>query len=502
MSSSRESLYERMRRTSREEVILEEMIRLGFWPAQGQIPDDPADEIRRTHDLQRELGALKIKMRTLGNEAKLRKLLRKQLFEKAKQKRAETKQRHERERVERAERWAERKSGEILYLGAGVSAALGKSDCDCTRLDALGLPTLGDGAAIAAAMGISVGQLRFLAFARRTSRTTHYVTFAVPKKSGGVRVISAPMPRLRAAQDWILRNILDRVPVHDAAHGFRRGRSIVTNAQPHVGADAIVSLDLKDFFPSIEYRRIKGVFGALGYSEAAATIFALLCTSANTDTVDLDGTRYYVANGPRRLPQGAPTSPALSNILCRRLDRRLAALSAKLGFRYTRYADDLTFSASGDSLSNICNLLNGVRDIIAHEGLSVNEEKTRVVRRSRQQEVTGLVVNDCVAVPRQTLKRFRALLFQIEKDGPAGKHWGDGADVLSSIVGFANFVAMVDSDKGEPLRDRALALARKHGWTAPMRPAKASSDRPGQTPSKTPSTDPPQSGNKKWWKLW
>ena len=140
------------------------------------------------------------------------------------------------------------------------------------------------------------------------------------------------MPRLKAAQEWVLRNVLDRVEAHDAAHGFRAGRSIVTNAEPHVGADAVVNLDLEDFFPSIGYRRVRGVFRAIGYSEAAATVFALLCTAADVEEVELDGERYYVEVSERRLPQGAPSSPAITNVLCRRLDRRLAAIAADLGF--------------------------------------------------------------------------------------------------------------------------------------------------------------------------
>ncbi len=270
---------------------------------------------------------------------------------------------------------------------------LNNTESNAERLSNYGLPVLENAAQIAAAMGISVRQLRFLAFERKTSTICHYIRFKIPKKTGGSRCISAPRPKLKEAQRWILVNILNKLELHDAAHGFRRDRSIVSNAQPHVGQDVIINFDLQDFFPSISYRRVKGLFQSLGYSEAAATIFGLLCTELEVEEVELDGKTYYVAIGDRHLPQGSPASPAITNLLCRRLDRRLTALAENLGFTYTRYADDLTFSATGSNLRHICNVLKRTEDIVTHEGLTINQQKTRIIRNSRQQEVTGVVVN-------------------------------------------------------------------------------------------------------------
>lgn len=495
---SRSDITNRVRRSSREQVILEEMVRLGFWPERGTVPEDPAEDVYRRTELRKELASLRSQNARLQNEEALRKLARKRRLEASRRERAETKARRERERTERAEAWRERKSREILYLGEGVSGGLARTESDAERLASRGLPALGTAESIAAAMGIEVAELRFLAYSREVSTVHHYARFAIPKKTGGARVISAPMPRLKAAQEWILRNILDRVEAHDAAHGFRAGRSIVTNAEPHAGADAVVNLDLEDFFPSISYRRVRGVFRALGYSEAAATVFALLCTAAEVEEVELDGVTYFVEVSERRLPQGAPSSPAITNALCRRLDRRLAAVAADLGFAYTRYADDLTFSGSGASLAGMCNLLGRVRAVVAHEGLRVNERKTRVLRRSRRMEVTGLVVNDeRPAVSRETLRRFRATLYQIEKDGPEGKRWNGSRDVLASILGFANFVAMVDPAKGEPLRARVRAILDRYG---PPAPSPSKRKKPVEPP-KPPDDEPPPPPAKKWWKL-
>ena len=146
--------------------------------------------------------------------------------------------------------------------------------------------------------------------AARAGRLALAIPFTIPKRDGSERPIWAPLPRLKAAQSWILRNLLQKVVPHEAAHGFRGGRSILSNAMPHLRKGVVVNVDLQNFFPTVGYRRVKGLFRALGYSESAATIFALLCTEPEVEEAELDGQRYYVALAERRLPQGAPTSPA------------------------------------------------------------------------------------------------------------------------------------------------------------------------------------------------
>jgi len=183
-------------------------------------------------------------------------------------------------------------------------------------------------------MGITINELRFLAYQRDVSTVSHYQRFAIPKKSGGERIISAPMPRLKRAQYWLLANILEKVPVTESAQGFVKQRNILTNALPHVGTKVVVNLDLENFFPSVGYPRVKGIFRKIGYSEEVATLCARLTTEAPVSAFELDGTRYFVRTGEAALPQGAPTSPALSNILCRRLDKRLRGAAAKLDADY------------------------------------------------------------------------------------------------------------------------------------------------------------------------
>jgi RNA-directed DNA polymerase len=461
---TRQDLYDKIRQSSKEEFILDEMIRLGFWAANGEIPNDPADEIRRRSEINRELDTLRAENRSLHNEEALKKAALKLRMAESRRKQQETKERRECERQARAIAWQAQQASAIGYLGQGVSGGLNLTSSNLDRLQQHRLPILHDANDLAVAMGIPIGQLRFLSFSRSVATISHYVRFKIPKKTGGVRDISAPLPRLKQAQQWILDNILDQVVLHPTAHGFRRGRSIVTNAQPHVGALVVINLDLQNFFPSISYRRVKGIFCSLGYSEAIATILGLICTEPDVTEVVLDGKSYYIAQTDRHLPQGAPSSPALTNLLCRRLDRRLAGLASDRGFVYTRYADDLTFStADSEKMREIGNILKGTQGIVAHEGLTVHPDKTRVLRQSQQQEVTGVVVNQKLNVDRSTLKRFRATLYQIEKDGLAGKQWGQGADLLQSIQGFAHYIAMVNPSKGSEFLAQVQRIQKKYG---------------------------------------
>lgn len=503
---TREELYETLKTKTREEFVVEQMIRLGYWPEAGTIPHDPADEIRRRGELQRELNELRQQTGRLYDEAAFIKELRKRRLTESRQKRKENKERKLRERAERAANWTAQQEKSITYLGAEVSAGLSHTVSDAERLSQHNLPRYDTPAELAAAMGLTVNQLRFLAFARRTGTVSHYVHFTLPKKSGGTRSIHAPKKRLKAAQHWILENLLNSVALNPSAHGFRPARSIVSNAKPHIGADIVINFDLENFFPTITYPRIKGVFQALGYSEAVATVLALVCTAPDFEEVTLDNQTYFIATGERHLPQGAPTSPALTNILCRRLDKRLAALAEASGdVLYTRYADDLTFSVRGEAETRLPKFFREVRNIVTHEGLVINESKTRVLRRGRQQEVTGVVVNDKLSLDRATLHRFRAVLYQIEKEGPEGKRWGQAKDLFAALLGYANFVQMVDAEKGAKFKAKVLELREKYRTpaveVAPETVVGASENAvTEEVTSETPVA--PSAPEKKWWKLW
>jgi retron-type reverse transcriptase len=372
--------------------------------------------------------------------------------------RAEKKRKAEERRRAHAEIVARRRAEDIVFLGRGVSGGLAGRTSDLEKLAKTGLPALSTPADAAAAMGLSIPRLRWLAFHSEAATVSHYVRFQIPKKSGGMREISAPQPKLAAAQRWILENVLSKVPVEAPAHGFVRGRSTVTNAAPHVRKAAVVNLDLKDFFPSITFPRVRGVFEKLGYSPATATVLGLLCTEAPRREVEYDGRRYHVAVGPRGLPQGACTSPAISNLAARRLDRRLGGLAAKLGWTYTRYADDLTFS--GDALvpkgeknpKSVAWLLARTRHIVEDEGYAPNEKKLRVQRRNTAQSVTGIVVNEKVSVPRAERRRLRAILHRARFEGLAAQNRGKHPDFAAYLKGHVAYVSMVNPEQGNKLK--------------------------------------------------
>jgi len=458
---NRKELYERIAKGGRDEVTLEEMIRLGFWAEDRPLSANVESEAR-VAELRARLSGLRTELASLSNLKKLAEAAKEKRMAESRQRRLETKQRRLGERAAKRAAVQERKKTELGYLGPKVSAGLGplpdRLESNAALLEQHGLPALPNALALATALGLTLGQLRFLAYDREVSTVTQYRRFKIKKRTGGERLISAPRKRLKTAQRWVLDSLLSKLSLSEHAHGFRTGHSIVSNARPHVGAAVVVNVDLRDFFPTVTYRRVKGLFRKLGYSEEVATLLALLCTEPDTVQTELDGVTYYVAQGTRHLPQGAPTSPAITNLLCRRLDQRLSGFARKHQLAYTRYADDLTLSAPQGVEAPVAAMLAVLDKVARAEGFALHPDKINVKRRGRRQEVTGIIVNERLGVDRRTLRRFRAFLFQLEKDGPEGKQWGVGGNPIESAVGFANYVFMVDPERGAELRERALAL--------------------------------------------
>lgn len=394
-------------------------------------------------------------------------------------KKAEVKER----RALRRLAWEAYLASHVNHLGDGVHW---EDRTDADRFDApnreeraraIGLPALTGAEDLAKALELPIAQLRWMAFHREVDTGTHYRRWHIPKRDGSARLITAPKRDLKRAQRWALRNVFEKLPVHGAAHGFLSARSIVTNAVAHAGADVIVKIDIKDFFPTVTWRRVRGLLRKAGMAEGPATLIALLATEAPREVVQFRGRTHYVATGPRVLPQGAPTSPAITNALCLRLDRRMSGLARKLGLRYTRYADDLTFSwmapAASSSVAEaqpaprprapIGTLLRGARDILAAEGFRLHPTKTAVMRRGDRQKVTGLVVNragDAVPaarVPRERIRELRAAIRNRELGRP-----GKG-ETLAQLKGLAAFVHMTDPERGRAFLDRIAALEQREG---------------------------------------
>ena len=363
----------------------------------------------------------------------------------------------ERRRIRKQE-VARRRATDIIFLGTAVSKALADRNSDVERLQAAGLPILATPADVAAAMEISVSKLRWLAWHSEAPTRTHYIYFEIPKKSGGMRRLAAPHQQLAKAQHWILTSVLNLLPVHECAHGFVAQHSVLTNATPHVGSSVVINADLTNFFPTITFVRVAGMFRKVGYSPAVATILALLCTECPRQPVRMADQTYFAATGPRALPQGACTSPAISNQITHKLDRRMAAMALKLGWRYTRYADDLTWSTSGEPLPSVGYVLARIRHMVEDEGFRINHAKTRVQRRSQQQSVTGVVVNDRPNISRETIRRVRSILYNARQTSLADQNRDNHPHFESWLAGIIGWISMVNSDQGGKLRSQFESL--------------------------------------------
>ena len=258
-----------------------------------------------------------------------------------------------------------------------------------------------------------------------------YHTFYIPKKNGGKRVIEAPSDRLKSIQLWIKENILDKINVSANAKGFRKNYSILDNAKEHVNKDLVINIDLKDFFPSITYNRVYRIFSYVGYTNEVAHLLTQLCT-----------------NKKNVLPQGSPASPAISNIVALKLDKRLGLLAAKFNCSYTRYADDMTFSGC----VGIKNMLSIIEKIIIEEKFLVNAAKVRLQYKNQRQEVTGLIVNEKITVSQKLIKERDNAIYYCSKYGVASHMQKIGCDksfYKEHLYGIAYFINMVNKKKGE-----------------------------------------------------
>ncbi|MBN1477168.1 RNA-directed DNA polymerase [Candidatus Sumerlaeota bacterium] len=280
---------------------------------------------------------------------------------------------------------------------------------------------------LAARLGVAESDLRRLI----ENAESLYTVRRRRKVSGRVRVLHVPAEELRTVQRRLSAHLLMGIRVASAAHGFVRGRSIADAARPHVGQRCVLHLDIADFFPSITSAMVRGTLRGEGFSEEAAEALTRLTT--------LRG----------RLPQGAPTSPALSNLVFRPLDHRLSALAKRRGIIFTRYADDLTFSGKGDTPG----ILPTVREILGEAGFRLRADKTRVQRRGRAQRVLGLTVNDGVGVARSLRRNLRAALHRAARQGGRPT-----TEQMARIEGMIAHIGSVSPAQAAPLRAALVRL--------------------------------------------
>lgn len=291
-------------------------------------------------------------------------------------------------------------------------------------------------------------------------KSLHLLVWSLEKLKNCCREVSAPAYCLMQVQRRVLSDFLHQYEstIHSAAHGFRsqllgeqEKYSILTNARPHQNSEVVINIDLKDFFSSIKFSRVKRLFHTLGCSEFSSKVFASICC-----IVPPNKTGY--------LPQGAPTSPIITNLICRELDEKLHNLAQLYRFTYTRYADDLTFSGSIEAVKYLTEhknielkelskqFLQEVKRVICSAGFQVNRDKIHVSRKHQRQEVTGIVVNRKLNISRERLKQFRAVLHKIEQGEAKSLRWGDSTASFQRLYGFASYVSMVNPEKGNKFK--------------------------------------------------
>ena len=265
-----------------------------------------------------------------------------------------------------------------------------------------------------------------------------YKTFEIPKKLGEFREIAHPSRELKAVQGWILRHILDKLSSSEYSKGFELGSSTLENASPHVGSNFLLNVDLKDFFPSIVASKVYGVFHSIGYNKKIAGALTSLC----------------VYKG--RLPQGAPTSPKLANLVCLKLDARIQGYAGPRGIVFTRYADDICLSAQ--TLKKIQNAKNLIRTIVNEEGLQINSKKTSISGTRKRKKITGLIVTESgVGIGRDLTREIRAKIHHL---------FTEKSTNFSHVNGLLAYTYSVDKKNYRKLESFAEKLRQKYPHSA------------------------------------
>lgn len=251
----------------------------------------------------------------------------------------------------------------------------------------------------------------------------YYAYFLIKKRNGGKRRLVVPYNNLKVIQRWILHEILEKVNVHPQCKGFVRGSGTLANALPHVGQEYIRKFDIKDFFENITVKRVYGIFREIGYSKAVSYDLASFCTlKLNDEKFNRMGRfkknsfKYLHDKGIAVLAQGAPTSPVLSNLVCRHLDKRLENYAIHNGIKYTRYADDLTFSSNDP---NKLPKSSFIQKVLSEDNFTLNTKKTGTFGKNSRQMVTGILINgDNPRVPQKFKRQIYRHLHFCQKFGP------------------------------------------------------------------------------------
>lgn len=281
----------------------------------------------------------------------------------------------------------------------------------------------------------------------RWYRQSCYHEFTIPKKSGGERKISAPDPCLKDIQRVLASILVSRYFISSHAHGFAPGRSVISNARLHVGKNYVFNTDICNFFPSITGSMVQRALERYGIPVETAVFIRTVCCYMSFSDGDIPD---------EVLPQGAPSSPVLSNMVCAKMDMRLTGLARRFGLEYSRYADDITFSSNHNVYIEGSEFRKELQSILSDNGFTMNAEKTRIQKRGEHQEVTGLTVCEKVNVNRDFIKNLRAMIFRMEM-------YGYTKDEYKSARGKIAYLGMVRGLEDNSYRKLCARLKKIKG---------------------------------------
>ena len=455
----------RLEEIGQDAYEFEEMTRLGFLgekkvtemiKASGITLEEYEKAKVKLSDISRSLNETTKEIESIGSVQEALEKIRAQRIKRTKEKNKARKLKKEAQLKERRKLIHEQQINCPTFLGRDVSNRLNFSGGNAQENELKGVPFISSFLELSSALNLKPETLQWLVYERDSAKIDHYTRFEIPKRTGGRRLISSPKPSLRRAQKWILDSMLNKLDTHSAAMAFRPKLSILDNAKLHANSKVVVRMDIKDFFPSITFARIRGFFESLGYNPGVSTVLSLICTDSPRVTLKHLGETYFVKVGSRNLPQGACTSPALANLIANKLDRRLQKYTQKVNWVYSRYADDLIFSSNTESMPPY-RLIKAVSMIVGDEGFIVNKKKTSIMRSPHRQVVTGLVVNKDVRISRKDLRRFRAFFHRCETQGLTNVSNDLGKDALSMAKGFLAYISMISPDLG-------TKISQKHLW--------------------------------------
>lgn len=496
--NNRKNYREAVNTIGKKEFTLLKMQEYGFWPENLPTPYERQESETEEEFLQRQkllkkyqkivdninflykekdeinekLGQLQSELDDTWDYEKIRKDVSKKIMEESIARRKAIKEERELKKKQRSEQWKKAKKESIVFIGVGYSSKLCEKDSCEEKLNKLGLPIIKDDKELARLLEIEYNKFRFLVYHRDVVTFDNYTRYSIPKKKGGYRNIAAPKTLLKKAQKNILNKILCKIEVNHCAHGFIEGKSVITGAKEHkIHPKLLINMDLENFFPTITFGRVRGMFESFGYSGYISSLLAMICTYCERIPIEVKGETKYVKVSERILPQGSPASPMITNIICSKLDKRLSGVARKYNFTYTRYADDMSFSFNDESRINlkkdyiensmtIDKVLGLISKIIDEEGFKINKKKTRFLRENNCQSITGVVINnEEIGVQKKWIKNFRAAIYNANRTKMEKGKIPD--KTINEIKGMAVWLKSVNEEKYKAIIESAFGITKK-----------------------------------------